>query len=86
MYFIAIVMLLVLSVITGLGVFSQKFQDNLIQRLGLVLMCLGSLSSAWRLWEVETISHSAMTLLSGTFVFAIGSTIKSCQKWPTERA
>lgn len=77
MHVFAIALLLFLAVISGVGVFSRVFQDNLLQRIGMVALSLGSISLAYRVWLTEWMSQSDITLIIGAVLYSLGTWTKT---------
>lgn len=76
MYIITIGLLVFIATVCGIGVFHSGFKDNLLQRCGMSLIALGSLSVAYRIWDAQWTPNSDATFIIGTVCFFIGTWIK----------
>lgn len=77
MYLIDIFILLLVVVISGIGMFHSYFEDTFLQRIGMVLLAIGALSIAHRVWIAEWISHSDSTLIWGIALYSLGTWLKT---------
>jgi len=81
MVYAALIMLAITCLITGLAVFTYRFHDNFFQRCGLIVICLGSMSYAWRIYSLNYVSYSALTIMIGLALFSIGSMLKALRSY-----
>ena len=75
--------LLLLSAICILGIFAVKYDDRLLQRIGLSLTAAGCLLLVYaRLYEFSSADETKLRILSlaGVLLFAISSAIKIWRK------
>lgn len=77
MYLLAIFLLLFLATISTVGVFNKIFEDNFLQRCGMVILSAGALSMAHRVWITEWLSHSDITFLVGSVLYSLGTWSKT---------
>lgn len=73
---LAIFLLACISVICAGGVFTHWYKDNLLQCIGMSVLCSGSLSMAYRVYEQGFIGPSTLTVLIGVFSYALGTAFK----------
>lgn len=66
--------LLVVAAISAIAVFHECFNDNLMQRVGLSLMCIGAVvRMAQLLIEESTTKESSIVLLYGLAFYSFGT-------------
>lgn len=67
----------VIAVVCLLGVFAHKFKDNLLQRIALAMVCIGSIS---RIVEIQTSlfgsEHARYLFVFGVALFGCATTYK----------
>lgn len=54
------------------GIWYHRFEDNLLQRMGMSLTCFGSLFSLYGLFSPNSMDHLRLIIIYGFAVFALG--------------
>lgn len=68
--------LLVTSVVCLLGVLHPRYQDNLLQRLGMAVACLGAVAELWTTLEGVVRVNAHIVSSVGVALFAVGTVLK----------
>ena len=72
MWVLSALCLLFVSLLCLVGVFHRDFDDNLCQRIGMSLLCLGCLGLAQRVITTRCVPLDAMALHIGLAIFGLG--------------
>lgn len=70
--------LLTVAAICALGVFHPRYEDTLLQRIGMAVACLGAVAELAALWHGYDRINAHITTTLGAALFALGTVVK---KW-----
>lgn len=73
---LSIFSLLLVAVLCGIGTLSHKFDDNLLQRIGMGGICLSNLVLAHHVYKLDIVEPSCLVLAGGMLSFALGTAKK----------
>jgi len=77
MHAVEILPLIVVAAISAIAVLHQCFNDNLMQRIGLSLICVGAtIRLAQILFESSTTKESSTVLFYGLAAYGVGTLLK----------
>jgi len=72
MWLVSVLCLLFVAGLCALGVFAKAYDDNLAQRVGMTIVCIGSMGRAGSVLVAQSVPADAMVLHVGVAVFAAG--------------
>lgn len=76
MWIVSFVSLSIVAVLCLVGVLHQGFKDNLLQCLGMSLLCVACFGRASSIWMTEITAGSWMLVHVGMALYALGTTQK----------
>lgn len=83
---VASVVLLLILLACVYGTLGRRFDDNLLQRLGMASMGLGALAELWHITQAgEQITRGELAIYCGVLAFAVGIAIKVRHFWRVEQ-
>jgi hypothetical protein len=80
MWLISVLCLVLVATLCAWGVFTDRYNDNLPQMIGMGAMFFGALSIAWRIWRVEFVPMDALFVHVGLALYAVGTAWKVYRK------
>ncbi len=86
MWIMSFACLVFVAVMCVIGVLSPIYEDNLAQRLGMALTCLGVLARANEVWYSEAVAPVSLMAHAGLALFAAGVTFKVVIRRAEDRA
>lgn len=72
----SIIFLIAVAALCGIGTLHPKFNDNLLQRIGMGGMCLACLILSEHVVKLNRVDPSCLVLSGGMFLFALGTVKK----------
>lgn len=73
-----ILALLIVALVCALGVLHPRYEDTLLQRIGMAVACLGAVAELAALWHGYDRINAHITTTLGAALFALGTVVK---KW-----
>lgn len=73
-----ILALLTVALVCALGVLHPRYEDTLLQRIGMAVACLGAVAELAALWHGYDRINAHITTTLGAALFALGTVVK---KW-----
>jgi hypothetical protein len=73
-----ILALLIVALVCALGVLHPRYEDTLLQRIGMAVACLGAVAELAALWHGYDRINAHITTTTGAALFALGTVVK---KW-----
>lgn len=70
--------LLIVAAVCALGVLHPRYEDTLLQRIGMAVACLGAVAELAALWHGYDRINAHITTTLGAALFALGTVVK---KW-----
>lgn len=70
--------LLIVAAVCALGVLHPRYEDTLLQRIGMAVACLGAVGELAALWHGYDRINANITTTTGAALFALGTVLK---KW-----
>jgi len=70
--------LLIVAAVCALGVLHPRYEDTLLQRIGMAVACLGAMAELAALWHGYDRINAHITTTTGAALFALGTVLK---KW-----
>ena len=86
MWFISFCCLVFVAVMCVVGTLSKTYDDNLLQRVGMALICLGVLSRANEIWYFRAVPPELLVTHIGLALFAAGTMFKTFIRHFAEKA
>ena len=66
-------LLAVVAFICALAVLHPRYEDNLLQRVGMAITCIGATAQIFVTWAGMYGMHSRLFLVAGVAIFAVGT-------------
>lgn len=77
MFMIGASLLMLVTLISSVGMFHPWFKDNLLQRLGMACLALGSISMFHQVVSIGWMSNEDLTLVLGISFYSLGTWTKT---------
>jgi len=76
---LSIFCLAVVAAMCAIGALHPRFNDNLLQRVGMGAICLANIALAHHVMQLDRVDPSCLVLAGGMLAFAVGTAQKVCK-------